>query len=441
MQNNYTKPEFKKLLHKLQEESWQLELLISGFAIFGLFTAIPTITDNLLEAENNRRIYTFIISLVATISCYILIFNLLFHVLLRGLWIGALGLRYVSGDIDYDSLKYSQKFTKHLKKRVGSFDKYIGTLENYCSVIFAISFLLIFYVLAITFTILAIALIGNLLIGNDDLPSWLSEGVGITLIVFIVLGMLLTLIDFLTLGFLKKKKWLSIIYFPIYRVFGFITLSFLYRPLVYNFLDNKFGKRLSFALVPFYILIALTTTLKYNVSNVLGNDMTSNEYVANNNNYEDLLYKSDGFIDHVAIQSKVISDNYVKVFILFSESVEDRIFNFNPKLKPDEDIRGLTSVVTFGNNVSIKRGKRDSIRRAYLKTFNDMYSVKIDTTKYDTDFIIAKSKKGNLGFETYVSTKNLKEGKHILKINRLRIRKGDTTNWNISKVPFWYYKD
>ena len=81
MQNDYTKPEFKKLLQKLQEESWQLELLISGFAIFGLFTAIPTITESLIEAENSRQIYTFVISLVATISCYILIFNLLLHVL------------------------------------------------------------------------------------------------------------------------------------------------------------------------------------------------------------------------------------------------------------------------------------------------------------------------------------------------------------------------
>jgi hypothetical protein len=441
MQNDYTKPEFKKLLQKLQEESWQLELLISGFAIFGLFTAIPTITESLTEAENSQQIYTFVISLVATVSCYILIFNLLLHVLLRGLWIGALGLRYVSGDIDYDSLKYSHKFTAYLKKNVGSFDKYIGNLENYCSVIFAISFLLIFYVLAVTFTVLSIALIANFLISNDDLPTWLSHGVGITLVVFIVIGMFFTLIDFLTLGFLKKKKWLSAIYYPVYRVFGFITLSFLYRPLVYNFLDNRFGKRLSIAFVPFYILIALTTTLKYNVSNFLGNDMTTNENVANNNNYEDLLNDSNEFIDNAAIQSKVISDNYVKVFVLFSDNLEDIIFRFNPKLAPEKDTRGLKSGVLIGNNLNMNWKKRDSLRRAYLNTFNEMYSVKIDSTKYDSEFIIAKSKRGDLGFETYVSTKDLEEGKHLLKVNRLRIRKGDTSNWNMSKIPFWDYKN
>ena len=169
--------------------------------------------------------------------------------------------------------------------------------------------------------------------------------------------------------------------------------------------------------------------------------MTSNEYVANNNNYEDLLYDSNEFIDHVTIQSKVIADNYVKIFVLYSENIEDYIFNFNPELEPEEDSRGLSSGVTFGNNFTLKRGERDSLRRAYLKTFNDIYSVKIDTIEYNSDFIIAKSKKGNLGFETFVSTKDLIEGKHILKINRLRIKKGDTTNLNVSKIPFWYYKN
>ena len=76
-----------------------------------------------------------------------------------------------------------------------------------------------------------------------------------------------------------------------------------------------------------------------------------------------------------------------------------------------------------------------------MKTFNKIYSVKIDTIKFETDFILAHSKNDKLGFETYLSTKTLNEGKHLLKLNRKRIRKGDTTNWNVSKIPFWYYKD
>ena len=440
MSQDYKKPEFKELLKRLQEESWQLELLISGFAIFGLYTALSSIEIEVLDAQLSQQIYAFVVYSILWASCKILIFNLLLHVLLRGIWIGALGLRYVSGDIDYDSLKYSPKFTRYLKKRVGSFDKYIATLENYCSVIFAISFLLIFYVLAITFTIVVIALIANYLIGSDDLPSWLSQGVGISLMLFVIFGMFFTLIDFITLGFLKKKKWISRIYFPIYWVFSFITLSFLYRPLVYNFLDNKFGKRLSFALVPFYILIALTQTIRYKTSNYFDIDSTSSEIIANNNNYEDLLTESS-FIDDVAIQSKVITDAYVKVFVQFNENIENRMYNYNEGLRPKKDKRGLGSNVTFNGGEFIDRSERDSLRKEYVKTFNDIYFVKIDTTVYDTEFIFASNIQNKPGFESYVPTKGLTDGKHILNVRRKRIVKQDTTYWNVAKIPFWYFND
>ena len=440
MSQDYNNPAFKKLLQKLQEESWQLELLISGFAIFGLFSALPNIEFKVLDAQFSQQIYSFVIYSILWASCAILIFNLMLHVLLRGLWIGALGLRYVSGDIDYDSLKYSPKFTKYLKKRVGSFDKYIATLENYCSVIFAISFLLIFYVLAITFTIVAIALIANYLLDSDDLPGWLSKGVGITVMLFVVFGMFFTLIDFLTLGFLKKKKWISRIYFPIYWVFSFITLSFLYRPLVYNFLDNKFGKRLSFVLVPFYIIITLTLSLRYKTSNYFNVNTTSTEIIANNNNYEDLLTETS-FIDDVAIQSKVITDAYVKVFVQFNDNIENRMYTYNEGLKPNDDQRGLGSNITFNGGPIIDSRKRDSLRKEYIKTFNDIYYIKIDTMVYKSEFIFASNFQNKPGFESYVPTKNLNEGKHVLRVRRKAIQDQDTTYWNVATIPFWYFKD
>ncbi len=438
MSQDYTKPEFKELLKKLQEESWQLELLISGFAIFGLFTAYEPISVAMKEAENSEQAYKAVISFIALISCSILIFNLLLHVLLRGLWIGALGLRYVSGDINYENLKYSKRFTKYLKKKVGSFDRYIATLENYCSVIFAVSFLLIFYVLAITFTILAIALIAIYIISNDDIPNWLSKGIGISLILFIVFGMFFTLIDFVTLGFLKKKKWISKIYFPVYWVFSFLTLSFLYRPLVYNFLDNKFGRRLSLVLIPFYFLILTITSMKYNQSNYL-TISNSNDIIANNSNYEDLITGSKDYIQNVAIQSKVITDPFVKVFILFNENIENNIFDFNEGLKPEKDKRGLyTDIIMINNNI-MRESKKDSLKREYLKTFNYIYSVEIDTIKFESDFILAKGTKEELGFETYLNAKQLNEGKHLLKVNRLRIIKQDTSKRLVARIPFWYF--
>jgi len=441
MSQDYNNPAFKKLLQKLQEESWQLELLISGFAIVGLFTIFEPLTDSLANAQNNQQFFKFIISIVAVMSCAILLFNLVLHVLLRGLWIGALGLRYVSGDIEYDKLKYSEKFTKYLKKKVGSFDKYIATLENYCSIIFAISFLLIFYVLAITFTILTIAFFANYVLSSEWLPGWVSKGIGIPFMVFLSFGMLITFIDFITLGGLKRKKWLSKLYFPVYWLFSFITLSFLYRPLVYNFLDHKFGRRLSMALVPFYILILVISSFRYQNSNYINSNVESSAIMANAKNYEDQLKTSDKFPGYTFIQSKTITDSYLKIFMPFSQSIENRVFSFNPSLEPEEDLRGLRNdIIRFTDN-STGLQKRDSLRKEYLRIFNQIYSVQIDSTDYDSEFILSESFNEQLGFETYIGLDSVTKGKHLLTVRRLRIYKGDTTYIAFSHIPFWYFKD
>ncbi|MFK2819798.1 hypothetical protein U0L90_06715 [Flavobacteriaceae sp. LMIT009] len=442
MSQDYNNPAFKKLLAKLQEESWQLELIISGFAIFGLYQAFEPVKLSMVEAENGQHISKFIIYLVGYAAISILLFNLLLHVLLRGLWIGALGLRYISGDIDYDSLNYSPKFTKYLKKKVGSFDRYIARLEDYCSVIFAISFLLIFYVIAIVLTILAITLVANYVLDNDDLPGWISGGVGIFLILFFVFGMFFTMIDFITQGWLKKKKWISRIYFPIYWVFSFVTLSFLYRPLVYNFLDNKFGKRLSFVLIPVYLIILTISSLEYQQSNYIVTDDTSSANHLNKNHYEDLLKDSNDFMDTATIQSKVIEDPYLKLFMAYSEGIENRIFNTNESLRPEEDQRGLGfgfTVTSNNGNFFVNSRKRDSLTSEYLKTFNDIYDIKIDSLYYEADFLITKNHKEQLGFETYVDINDLQKGKHTLKIIRDSKRKDTVVKVSVVSIPFWYF--
>ncbi len=441
MSTDYTKASFKKLLEKLQEESWQLELIISGFAIFGLFTALDPIEIAATQARNVENPAGYITLTIALISCFILLFNLLLHVILRGLWIGALGLRYVSGDIDYETLNYSPKFTKYLKKKIGSFDRYIGTLENYCSVIFAISFLLIFYVFSFAFIVLSIFLVANYIIDNDDLPNYISNGLGIPLLLFIVFGMLLTFFDFITQGWLKKKQWISKIYFPVYWVFSFITLSFLYRPLVYNFLDHKFGKRLSFILVPLYIIILFASSLYFNSANYFKTTDLSSSTYANNRNYEDIIAnKKDVFIKGAAIPSKVIEKPFVPVFVVYDDNLEDTVFDFNPGIKPKEDQRGLQFDLEFGGDgMSVK--KRDSIKTEYLKTLSEIVILKIDTLDYTGDFVLAQSKKDELGFQTYLDLNGLSRGKHLLKIYRKIIWRKDTSSRQIARIPFWYYKE
>ncbi len=445
MSTDYKSPGFKKLLDSLQQQSWELELIISGFAIFGLFTAYEPLRIGAENAQNNQQIYQFVLHLVAFIACSILLFNLLLHVILRGLWIGALGLRYVSGDIEFDKLKYSEKFKNYLKKKIVSFDRYIANLENYCSVLFAISFLLIFHVIAITLIILSIALVANFIIDNDHLPDWISNWIGIPLVLFICFGMFFAFIDFITQGILKRNKWVAKFYFPFYWVFSFLTLSFLYRPLVYNFLDNRFGKRIIFLLAPIYIIILILSGLEYRNSNYLNKDKHSSTIFANKENYMDMMTEDEDYPGEAVIPSKVITTSYLQIFMPYSENIEDRIFAFEKSLKPEEDRRGLASNnIRFSTNWSDKitsERQKDSIRKHYLAIFNETHFFKIDSLRMDSDFIITTDNKNHLGFETFLNLSMLNEGQHQLRIMRKRREKDSIVELIQESIPFWYFKD
>lgn len=441
MNDDHKNSKFKDLLDKLQQESWQLELLITGFAIFGLISLIEPI-----EAAHNEAValqhYGRFYYPVIRLSCYILIINLVVHVILRGLWIGAIGLRYVSNDIDYEELNYHERFTKYLKKKVGSFDGYIARLENYCSILFAVTFITLFYLISFFAVIFVVILAGNLFMEG----LLFSREIGAFFYGLFTLGFLglafVVFIDFITLGYLKKKEWTSFLYMPIYKVFSIITLSFLYRPLVYNLLDNKFGRRIALILFPLYMSILYLSTINNVRSNYLDTKSYSSINYARNNNYLDLLKKNE-FVKDVAIPTKIINKPYVTVFIPFKKKTEDILLARNKNLVPEKDERGLNS--SFFNFFRRKKGysrKRDSIYTKYLSTFNDTYSIVIDSIKFSSDFIINTTNK-QLGFESVIPLKDIPEGRHLIAIKR-KVRSTKTQEDNIERVaeiPFWYYKN
>lgn len=272
IEENKNKSIFKEWLEKLQQESWQLELLISGFAIFGIYAARTAITDLDFKISNDFegdfKFVGIMFYFILKTGWLIFFINLLIHVLLRGLWIGAIGLRYVSEEIDYDALRYSTVMTEYLKKKVGSYDDFIERLEKICSVLFAFTFLLFMLFLSLMLFFIQFLLIVNIrtFIFGDDTTT--VSILGVFGLLYFALGVLV-FIDLVTLGGLKKvkDKTVSKIYFFIYRFFSAATLSFLYRPLLYNFIDNAYTKKLFYISIPYIFLVIGGYTMFENVTN------------------------------------------------------------------------------------------------------------------------------------------------------------------------------
>ena len=437
---------FKKWLDILQQESWQLELIISVVAIFGLIqTFDPIITmanavsaktmDNVsLSGISNIGFAAIIICLLSLTICLII------HVILRGLWIGAVGLRYFSGDIDYEVLNYTDKFKAYLQKHIGSFDKYIAKLEDYCSLIFALSFLLVFFFLSFFISIsvfsAVIAIIGSVFSGA--VQSVLSTIFGI----FMSIALLMTAVDFFTQGFLKKKKWLAFVYFPVYRVMSRVTFSFLYRPLLYNLLDNKLGKRILAVLIPIFIVGLMLFSLEVKESNFHINRWADKAQYARVSNYEDETSDKESlFIREATIPSKIIKSSSLPIFIKHRIAIEDVIYKIDTTLMPKKDDRGFEL-----GSVSFQLDRENATTayanfKKYLGVLEDIITIRLDSTQMPVTYIMAHNKKGQRGYETVLDLKDVSRGPHVLEITRKTLRKDTISPTDIARIPFWYYPD
>ena len=433
---------FSEWLANLQQESWQLELIISGFTIFLLLGAYEPLLKLIDQIELLATIDNFYKILIVPYGIlrsawYILVFNLLLHVALRGLWISTIGLRYISGDIDFDDLDFSPPFDKHLRKRIVSFDHYIERLEKICSVIFAFTFLLVFILISGGLVLGALVVIGLTIDWVDD---YIGNGV-VVFAIFLLLFLFFAVvyfIDFITLGWVKKRRWFARIYYPFYRLFSFITLAFIYRPLYYNLIDNQFGRRVGLLVIPYVIILVLVGSLTVHSHGFLPDHRTQQSF--DNRHYED-----EGELDKLSykpsIPSKFIEDDFLPLFLTYHPQGDGAIKAMCPDLKPAET--GISFGGFFLNSDDDPRSQMNAdsallcnaqIHHIYI---NDSLLSEVKYRFYD------HPTREKIGLLTILDIQYLQRGEHILrvqaKIPRWNVKVGqDSFNIrNIAHIPFW----
>ncbi|MGB0929200.1 MAG: hypothetical protein ACPGVB_00395 [Chitinophagales bacterium] len=304
----------------MQQESCQLELIISGFAIFlvgSLYESLNTwgIEISALTTGDSAIGFIMIPFMFIYGAWFFLLINLIFHVVFRGLWISTIGLRYVSKDIDWESMRLHPKFEEYLQRKVGRYDDYIERLEKFCSIIFAFTFLIIF--VFISFCLYFIALISIAFFFSADFLAILPGTIKSIVIICFLVGGLFYFFDFLTLGWLKRKKWMAILYFPIYRFFSLITFSWLYRPIYYNMIDNRFGRNFAKLLIPYIVIGVFLSSIGYGThpyfpKNFLKKDLN----ILNDRNYDNLR-DSQNYIEYASLSTKFVSNGFLELFILY----------------------------------------------------------------------------------------------------------------------------
>lgn len=156
------------------------------------------------------------------------------------------------------------------------------------------------------------------------------------MLVYLFMG-IIVFIDLVTLGGLKKinQKHISKIYFYIYRYISIVTLSFLYRPLLYNFIDNKYTKKLFYLSIPYIFIVTIGHTMfentfnPYETSSELNEDLgvgidlylyddLRNQYLAEFPNEERKVKKQQ--LRWVSLEHMYISSDVSSVFFKTNDS-------------------------------------------------------------------------------------------------------------------------
>ena len=437
-----------KWLGRLQQESWNLELLISGFSIFLLFQGLGVIESQggQLSVHSGAEIYGKVMLLLLGIcymGCFILIFNLILHILLRGFWIGTIGLSSVKNKRDFSTLRYTEKFTNRLNEKVAPLEGLIVRLDNLCSVIFAFTFLIVFMLVSLFSTLIFLTILIGIL---SKLEVWffpeheeVIEVIQFTIFLMFSFTGFLYFIDTLTLGGLKKIKWLQKIYYPTYRFFNFISFSSVYNSLYYHLL-TRFPKRYIILAIVFYVgVFFMNPFFTYNLYSFYPDNETKSELFTNTYDNQRSFEEEIG---NISIPSLIIKDQFLPVFIRYDNSHNEVILKNCSDYEPSKKSGFISGIRISKDGFLIGDPTiEEADPEKLLNCLQQHYQLYLNDSLYhqsDFYFFEQNNQIKEKGLKTILDISYLSRGKHILKITRKDFDHEDISiEKNYATIPFW----
>lgn len=443
------KKDINTWLEKLQRESWNLELLISGFSIFLLIQATQSFDEVLnyisfhYNFENAIQLIIFSCLGAIYIGAFALIINLIIHILLRGFWIGAVGLRSVQESTDFEKLNYSSFFTNKLKTKVGNLDDILIKLDTVCSAIFAFSFLIVFMFISLGLTLTFFGVIEYLfrsLVDLFDETSLMHDIInysfmGIVLLFFV--SSLIYLIDTLSLGFFKKYNWLSKIYYPIYTVLSFITMSKIYRAIYYNLISRFSKGKIRILLFIYLFALFIIPVSNFNQYHFFPDNKTPNKIYSSN---YDNLRVADRFIYDASIPSNIITDQYLPLFIRYDVSHNDLLRKLCTDYIPNKT--GVFQPgIKFDSGIQIGEADvEEEDAEKLLNCLSSFYTLYINDSLFNKNeyFFYNHPNKNEYGLLTTLDIRHLEKGQNTIKIDiQHEAKKDSIISKEYVRFPFW----
>ncbi len=399
-----------KWLARLQQNSWEPEIFISGIILFSLFQ-IPAYLDEYtayIDREIDLGNNAMLIAALVDVGIYWLIIGFVFHLFTRGIWTSLIGLSYVfPKGIIRSNLHYSKRFSQKVEK-IPSLENKINQLEKLSSSVFSITFLLFMSMIALTlWCLVLIAIIFSLLqiIGINNVST--SSGLIIPIVLFaFMIASIVYLIDFISLGLLKKNRIIATIFNPIHWFFSKMALSGLYTNIYYTYISNFKKWKIILAIIIYIIVSMAAVTWQFSISMFGTNSYYSGldlysmtpQYFASDQFYQD---KNSEIPPQMSIQSDVIDEDVLKLFIEHKKNYE--LFFI-------DSCSIAASLDTIADARVKARGIQDCLKQFYHVYIDD-------SLVSNLDFIFYKNERLNQkGFLNWIDIAYLNKGPHKIRL-------------------------
>ncbi|GAB4329876.1 MAG: hypothetical protein OHK0038_04010 [Flammeovirgaceae bacterium] len=385
---------------KLQERIWELEFLISGGAIFSLLELSQYFLDIAFTLKMTFALVgTSVFIIVGMFGIKVLTVGFATHLIVRAYWVGLISLHYIfpkgirenRSSIQFP-FKESFQINDNLEKQIIILNKIAGIIIS----------------LSISLTIIISGLLLSALLIITIPCKLLPENLFSIYDTFISIVFFLYLIDIFSFSLLRKIKLISYILFPFFLVLDNLSLRIFYSKAlkIYN---TNLNKRISLLIYVPFLLVSFILT--YNsIYKILGwrNLLEEREYVFQLTDeskiikyvhYIDLVKESGEKLSTIAIQSQIITEDFLKIYIPYRKN-----YDFLMKSSSNDIKEKYYSLV-------------ESI------SLNDSIVQNIDWHNYQT------FENDQVGLLAIIDISNLQKGKNLLKVK--------IYNKNELNIPFW----
>jgi hypothetical protein len=431
-------------LRELTAQSWNLELVISGAALFatlGLAQNLDEVLDyyryNLMPDDSyfHDILPVQVVSLIKA-ACYVLFVGFLANFVMRAFWVALVGLLAIfPAGVRYEHIPSISDYARQrYARKMGSLNDFIIRLDQRCNAIFALAGMVALMFLAITVISLLSILVGTVL--QWALPPDTYKTV-IELIGYVamgILGLYLLLVIGLSLPTWRNNPRVAPLAFSLSNTMYWILpgVGKLSQFISFTFMSNV-PKKLYYqraGLVFLLFIIIEMVTMMTDLFNVMGLPFDSRAFMSLSTKTEvlatgayDNLRPETNMTDQASIQADVIREPFLRLFVAYPKQLDqDLTRRFREPIWPD----------------SLRPAQVRKLRAPWqLKVLNQYFRVYVNDSLYRQANLLFVERPGNnqRGLTTVLLTPNLIAGR-----NTLRIMAPDSANklQPYATVPFWY---